>query len=96
MSYAIGMTKEYSEILAVIQGFARAIYAETGRYTTYTEDLHTGDHIGATVTVQMGAMEFEFFRGASGNPVKGYEVPLEQMRDDLADWLVAHRKQEVA
>ncbi len=87
------------ELLDSIRGLARAIYAETGQYTTYTEGYHSGgsDRLAADVSIQSATNpdEFEFFRAAQ-HPSPGYSKTFEQMRDDLADWLVAHRKQQEA
>lgn len=85
------------ELLDSIRGLARTIYAETGQYTTYEEDYHTGDHVWASVAIQRAddTREFTIFRAAC-RPSPGYSTTFDQIHEDLIDWIVAHRKQEKA
>ena len=73
--------------LESIQALARTIHAETGLYVSYTEDMHP-----SAIQHQDGDDYWhEWFKGCT-RPSKS-ETTLEEMERQLADRLVAYRKQ---
>ena len=79
--------------LESIQALARTIHSETGLYVSYTEDMHPSAR-SATVSIQHrvgDAHWHEWFKGCTA-PGKS-ETTLEEMERQLADRLVAYRKQ---
>lgn len=86
------MTEQQIELLDSIRGLARAIYAETGWYTSCDESRHASGAIHAVVSILSAQGDLTIFKGSS-SPILDYSVTLEQMRDELAGWLAAARKE---
>lgn len=84
-----------SEIIDSIRGLAHAIHRDTGLYTTLAEHRHPDGTAGADVSVQLASGEFVWWRGST-SPIDGYQVALEDMREQMIAWLADSRKEKAA
>lgn len=93
------MTPNEAEILAAIQALSVAIHQQTGTgtaYSSYTTELDGKLNLHASVTFMPGDQAPWSMRGTNSPFRADAELSLEGLRDRLAEWIPAHRKQEAA